>query len=709
MFGLDLVNDMLVGIDPATGAGTVIGSIGFNANYAQGMDFEEESGILYLAAFNGGTSTAELRIADTTTGNTTLVGAFPAGTEVDSLAFATGGAKDVPWLSEIPVTGTLDADGGLQLVDVTFDAGVPEVTQPGLYLATLKVKTDDPEFPSLMVPVTMSVVATIDYGLLFGTVTSQGYCDTEPAPIEGAEILIEASDGPTYTLTTDANGEYSRWLKLAGNNYIVSVTAPDHEFGIAPDVVIISQGQTEVNFDLRLLEPCISAGPSALEAFVPLGFDKTMMLDIVNNGAVSSGFELLEVEGTPINPLIKPLADEFDVLIVTPDSTAGDISLLLGTLALFPDLIVTVWDNTAGNPTAADMAPYDVVFFGNNYTWESASLDKAAIGDAIADYIDAGGKALEAEFVQSYDNWGFAGRYMTDGYSPFTPASLDRTIPDTLLILEPTHPVMEGVTSLDDNVYQQDPGLAAGAELLATWSTSGYNAVAANDNVVALNMLVFDSADWTGDLGQLLYNAITWLSGGTAAVDVPWLAEAPITGTVPHDSSFPVDVTFTTFPLTMTVGDVFTASLLIVSNDPVNGEIEVPVTMHVIAPVYGVEVSGDQTGSGEPGDVITYTVTVTNTSNFATDSFTVTLSGNAYVTSVSTNVVGPLAMGESATFVVTVTIPDDALDGEHDTVQITVTSVGDPDQTGIVNLTTNVFVLVQPPMLVYLPLIWKAP
>ena len=104
MFGVDIVNDNLISIDPATGAGTIIGYIGFNANYAQGMDYEDTSGTLYLAAYS---SQGELRIADPATGNTTLVGAFPGGAEVDALAFATGGGGDAPWLSENPVSGTI--------------------------------------------------------------------------------------------------------------------------------------------------------------------------------------------------------------------------------------------------------------------------------------------------------------------------------------------------------------------------------------------------------------------------------------------------------------------------------------------------------------------------------------------------------------------------------------------------------------------------
>lgn len=87
MYGVDISADNLVRIDPATGAGTVIGSIGFDADYAQGMDFEPVSGILYLAAYNATAGRGELRIADTTTGSSTLVGAFPDGAETDALAF----------------------------------------------------------------------------------------------------------------------------------------------------------------------------------------------------------------------------------------------------------------------------------------------------------------------------------------------------------------------------------------------------------------------------------------------------------------------------------------------------------------------------------------------------------------------------------------------------------------------------------------------
>ncbi len=134
MYGLDLVNAVLVSIDKATGAGTVIGSVGFVANYAQGMDFDETADVLYLAAYISTTNTAELRIADTTTGATTLVGSFPAATEIDALSIATGGntppvavndayttTQDIPL--NVAAPGVLDNDIDGDSLTALLDTG----------------------------------------------------------------------------------------------------------------------------------------------------------------------------------------------------------------------------------------------------------------------------------------------------------------------------------------------------------------------------------------------------------------------------------------------------------------------------------------------------------------------------------------------------------------------------------------------------------
>lgn len=73
LYSVDIVNDDLIKINTATGAGTIIGALGFDANYAQGAAFELSTGNYYLAAYNNTLGTAQLRQANLTTGATTLL------------------------------------------------------------------------------------------------------------------------------------------------------------------------------------------------------------------------------------------------------------------------------------------------------------------------------------------------------------------------------------------------------------------------------------------------------------------------------------------------------------------------------------------------------------------------------------------------------------------------------------------------------------
>jgi hypothetical protein len=154
MYGVDILNDTLIQIDPATGAGTIVGPLGVNANYAQGMDHDPASGLLVWAAY---TTQGELRIIDMETGTSILIGAFPGGTEVDSLAFCPPCHAEVPWLSEDPAAGTVPPDT-CQRVDVTFDSsGLPA----GAYTVSLRIMSNDPDEPIVLLPVSLSVHLTV--------------------------------------------------------------------------------------------------------------------------------------------------------------------------------------------------------------------------------------------------------------------------------------------------------------------------------------------------------------------------------------------------------------------------------------------------------------------------------------------------------------------------------------------------------------------
>jgi len=81
LFGIDLVTDSLYSIDSATGAGTLIGSLGVDINYAQDIGFDRVNNVLYGTLYSG---TGGLYTIDTTTGLATLKAPF--GDELVGLA-----------------------------------------------------------------------------------------------------------------------------------------------------------------------------------------------------------------------------------------------------------------------------------------------------------------------------------------------------------------------------------------------------------------------------------------------------------------------------------------------------------------------------------------------------------------------------------------------------------------------------------------------
>ena len=164
LYTYDLVNDLFLSVNKTTGAGTIIGSIGFDANFGQGMDFDSVTGTMYMAAFNNATFQAEFRAVDLATGNTTLLGALgtPGATQLGYVSFQSGGPcsspSDLPWLDVNPTAGTT-ASGGTSPVDVTFDSTGIAV---GTYDGVLCVNSNDPDEPIVEVPVQMQVVIPVE-------------------------------------------------------------------------------------------------------------------------------------------------------------------------------------------------------------------------------------------------------------------------------------------------------------------------------------------------------------------------------------------------------------------------------------------------------------------------------------------------------------------------------------------------------------------
>jgi hypothetical protein len=245
LYGVDIIGDNLVKIDTATGAGTIVGPLGFNANYAQGMDFDEATGTLYLAAFNYDTFEGELRTCDTTTGTSTLVGAFEGGAEVDCLAFTSYVPSDIPWLDETPKSGTLPASGD-QPMTVSYDA---TGLATGPYLATLSFHNDTPH-GDLHVPVTLNVWAPVAAGAPLTGVT--------PLTVTFTGSISNGVGSYTYDWDFGDGSPHSTALSPShiynvGGNFTVTFTATDSWGHSAADshlVVHVTESTVPVVYNL---------------------------------------------------------------------------------------------------------------------------------------------------------------------------------------------------------------------------------------------------------------------------------------------------------------------------------------------------------------------------------------------------------------------------------------------------------------------------
>ena len=279
IYGVDLVSASLLKIDPATGAGTVVGPLGISPNYAQGMDFDEDTGTLYWAAY---TTSGELRTIDTATGASYLIGAFPGGAEVDAFAIATGGGGGgLPWITLTPTEGTVPAAGQLDIDAEFFPEGVAPAHY-GLFRGVIKSTNDTPAaLPDIPVYFTKA----------YWDVPRGHWADAFIHSLAGARITSGCGNGNFCPENNLNRAEMAVMMVRAmyGPDY-----APPPAVGIFADVVI-SDTDTTADYIEQLYNDGVVAGcasgPPAL--YCPN--------DLVNRAQMSV-FVAAALGITPVNP-----------------------------------------------------------------------------------------------------------------------------------------------------------------------------------------------------------------------------------------------------------------------------------------------------------------------------------------------------------------------------------------------------------------------
>ncbi len=86
----DVVTDNFYSLDATTGEATLIGPIGFDAQYAQGMCWDPNTDTVFMAAFNQTTNLGEWRTVNTSTGETTFINNIGSGYDIVWVSIPSG-------------------------------------------------------------------------------------------------------------------------------------------------------------------------------------------------------------------------------------------------------------------------------------------------------------------------------------------------------------------------------------------------------------------------------------------------------------------------------------------------------------------------------------------------------------------------------------------------------------------------------------------
>ncbi len=577
-----------------------------------------------------------------------------------------GSDSFVPWLTETPLSGTL-TPSTTQVISVTFDASVPEVTQPGHYSASLAVGDDSPYvLPAL--PVVMTVQTNPNWGKVIGTVTGLGHCDAPGAALEEATVLLESGSGQRWRVNTDDKGAYSLWLDQSYSPLIATVDYDGYISQTMANITVTQQVTSTQNFNLQLDAPCLTVTSADFDITLIQGMSDTLPLTLTNTGAGDTNFWLNIHEQPddvpPGNGVDYTFADSNDfngptyhwIEIAPPAGGNGtEITALSGSDDDYDTLIL----------------PFDFPFYGTNYT-----------------LVDVSTNGL----LYFSDDW--------DG-EDYDYDDLPTTWYETFVA-----PFWEDLYIVPEAIYYQDLGSMFVIEYYnISYCCSSSGSITWQVILFANGDILFQYKEYFSGGGAtigiqgnkstaLQYNdhpstltdglAVCFSSNICPYVDAAWLSTEPLTGTVATANTQPVDVLFDTSVVTQS-GE-YSATLIVISNDPANPIINISVTMTVVSYNLTLQPAAN-TQSGTPGSTLTHTLSLTNSGDFS-DTFDLTLTDHTWPTTGST-IVGPLAANTGVNLQITVTIPSTATGSSQDTATLTVTSQTDPTKSATATLTTD--------------------
>ncbi len=495
------------------------------------------------------------------------------------------------WLSIDPISGTVSTNSS-QVISVTFDA---TAMQPDDYGTQIIVQSNDPAKPSVSIPTAITVLPTASMGWVEGAVSDAG----TGAPLKATIMAL----GQPYTVTANpTTGYYKFWLDEG--SYTLQASAVGYVTQTTLVTITAQQGVTQ-DFALVLNVSVLGVSPDSLAVTHYVGDVTTRTLTIINDGPAALTFILAE------QARAAALQMRLDELSTASHNASGNDK---GGNYAGPRT-----DDAAAFPRLASkpqLQGHTVLIIQDYYPWGHSSINQVLDAHGIGyDLLDSSQMATidlspyELVIIPSVQGTAFYNIWNTNiarfeayvedggalwlslttyGETPLSPGGVINTLDAENYndILELTHPWVAGVpnpmwgSSASHNSFTNlYPGSVAVAQAQMTGNATlvDYEMGPGRILLTGQTLEIAWASGWDGApiLENSLLDMLTW----EPFLDVPWLSEEPISGTVPGYSSVQVQVTFNATG--MQPGD-HTAEIIIQSDDPVTPSASIPATMTVL-------------------------------------------------------------------------------------------------------------------------------
>ena len=304
----EIANDEILSVDLETAESEVVGSTGIDANFAQSMTYDAETGQVLMAALHGcsifGCAEGTLRQVDRETGNTTLIGSFPDGGS-DELGWLATPGQGIPWLATNLEQGTLPAGATLQL-QAQYDAS--QIVE-GDYSAQISIVGEELQGePSESLPVNLSVEAA---PVSFVSKDSLQYEDLFVDDTSSTQMVTLRNDGAANLNVTNVSIDSENFAFTGGTEFtlepgdarIFNVSFTPQSVGEFTATMTI-EGEEISTREVSLVgegipAPALSLNPTSFEKQAYIGQTQEETVEVTNTGGNPLEYDLSVLPSSP--------------------------------------------------------------------------------------------------------------------------------------------------------------------------------------------------------------------------------------------------------------------------------------------------------------------------------------------------------------------------------------------------------------------------